>query len=306
MKILLTGASGFIGSFLTAALIADGHEIIAALRNPKAIEDKFPGISTFKIDLNTATDPKAWEPYVKGIDAVVNGAGILQASRGQDIWAIHHKGPVALFKAAVKAGVKKIIQISAISAEKEVGTDYALSKLAADDELRKMDVNWTVLRPSLVIAPNAYGGTALMRTLASVPFVIPVVGKGDQPFQPVMMADLCDIVVKSLISPRVKQKTVDVVGPEIFGIGEIIKKFRRWLGKKDAPFFHYPMPFAKISAAFGDFFGFGPLRSTSLKHMNYGNVSRPETAPFLENLLGRKLETLDDFLKDNKPDFSGR
>ena len=145
-----------------------------------------------------------------------------------------------------------------------------------------------------------------MRMLASVPFVIPVVGKGNQPFQPLIMADLCDIVIATLSHPAMKKKTVDAVGPEIFTIGEILIKFRRWLGKKDAPFFHYPMPFAKMSAAMGDFFGVGPLRSTSLKHMNYGNVSGPETAPFLEEVLGRKLETLDDFLKKNKPDFSGR
>lgn len=306
MKILLTGANGFIGSFITAALLSAGHEVVAGVRKPEAMEAANPKVKAFQVDLNTATDPATWTPHVKGVDAVINCAGILQASRGQDIWAIHHKAPVALFEAAQRAGVKKIIQISAISAEKEVGTDYALSKLSADDELRKMKVNWTVLRPSLVIAPNAYGGTALMRNLASVPLVIPVIGKGDQRFQPVTMADLCDIVVASLISPRVKQKTVDVVGPEIFTIGEILIKFRRWLGKKDAPFFHYPMPFAKISAAMGDFFGVGPLRSTSLTHMNYGNVSGPETPPFLENLLGRKLETLDDFLKANKPDFSGR
>lgn len=306
MKVLLTGANGFIGSFITAALLSAGHEVLAGVRNPTALEAQVTEISAFRIDLNTAINPALWKPHLKGIDAVINCAGILQASRGQDIWAIHHKAPVALFKAAVKAGVNKIIQISAISAVKEVGTDYALSKLAADNELRKMKVNWTVLRPSLVIAASAYGGTALMRNLASVPLVIPVIGKGDQRFQPVTMTDLCDIVVASLISPRAKQKTIDVVGPEIFTIGEILIKFRRWLGKKDAPFFHYPMPFAKISAAFGDFFGFGPLRSTSLKHMNFGNVSGPETAPFLENLLGRKLETLDDFLRANKPDFSGR
>lgn len=303
MKILLTGANGFIGSFITAALLSAGHEVIAGVRKPEAIN---PVVKAFQIDMNAAINPSDWQPHLGGIDAVINCAGILQASRGQDIWAIHHKAPVALFKAAEKAGVKKIIQISAISAEREVGTDYALSKLAADEVLQKMKLNWTVLRPSLVIAPNAYGGTALMRGLASVPLVIPVVGKGDQRFQPVTMADLCDIVVASLISPRARQKTIDVVGPDIFTIGEILIKFRRWLGKKDAPFFHYPMPLAKLSAKMGDIFGVGPLRSTSIKHMNYGNVSGPETPPFLENLLGRKLETLDDFLKENKPDFSGR
>ncbi|MEE8296145.1 MAG: complex I NDUFA9 subunit family protein [Sphingomonadales bacterium] len=303
MKILLTGANGFIGSFITAALLKAGHKVHAGVRKPEAMTAK---VTAFQIDLNSAINPSDWQPHLSGIEAVINCAGILQASRKQDIWAIHHKSPVALFRAAEKAGIKKIIQISAISAEKEVGTDYALSKLGADETLQKMAVNWTILRPSLVIAPTAYGGTALMRTLSSVPLVIPVVGKGNQPFQPVTMADLCDIVVASLLSPRVKQKTVDVVGPEIFTIGQILIKFRRWLGKKDAPFFHYPMPLAKMSAAMGDFFGFGPLRTTSLKHMNYGNVSGPETVPFLENLLGRKLETLDDFLKANKPDFSGR
>ena len=79
----------------------------------------------------------------------------------------HHLSPAALFEACEKAKVKKVIQISAISADKEIGTAYALSKLAADEDLRKRKLDWVVLRPSLVMAANAYGGTALLRKLCT-------------------------------------------------------------------------------------------------------------------------------------------
>ena len=103
------------------------------------------------------TQPQEWVRHLAGLDAVINCAGILQGRPGQSIDAIHAGAPIALFRACEAAGVKRVIQISAISAEPGAGTGYAVSKHAADIYLAGTDLDWVILRPSLVYAAGAFG-----------------------------------------------------------------------------------------------------------------------------------------------------
>src|SRR3546814_606054 len=148
--------------------------------------------------MNYDVSPAAWLPRLSGVDAVVNCAGVLQSGRGQDIEAIHHLSPAALFDACREAGVRRVIQISAISADAEAGTDYALSKKHADDHLQALDLDWVVLRPSLVYGEGAYGGTAMLRALAAFPLVTPLAGGGGQAFRPLHVEGLATTVLLCL------------------------------------------------------------------------------------------------------------
>src|SRR5258706_1715101 len=177
MRVLLLGAGGFIGRELFAALTARGHRVVAAVRDP-ASAPPFACEPAIAIDMNHDVGVAAWLPRLAGIDAVVNCAGVLQGTRSQSIDAIHRLAPIALFDACARAGVKRVVQVSAISAERAAGTEYALTKLAADDHLRASALDWGVVRPSLVHARGAYGGTAAMRAIAAFPFAIPIPGEG--------------------------------------------------------------------------------------------------------------------------------
>jgi len=305
LKVFLTGANGFIGSYITAALLSEGHIVNAAVRNRDELQARFPKLKAIPIDMNRATSPEDWQLLITGMDAVINCAGVLQTSACQNIWNIHHKSPAALFAACETARVKKVIQISAISADKEIGTEYALSKLAADDDLRGRNLDWVVLRPSLVMAANAYGGTELLRKLASLP-VVPLVGKGDQKFQLVMMDDLITVVLNSLTCSQMNRVTLDVVGPEVLEVKDILVKLRAWLGKKPAPQFRIPLGLVKASSRIADVFGLGAMRSTALKHMIYGNVGKANALQMMQQLAGCKPGSFDAFLNTNPPDNSGR
>jgi uncharacterized protein YbjT (DUF2867 family) len=136
LRILLTGANGFIGGRLLAGLRARGHIVVAAVRDPAGLYGRWPDVAAIAVDFNRDTTEEIWRPRLAGIDAVINCAGVLHSGRGQDIDAIHATTPMALFDACVAAGVGKVIQISAISADAEVGTTYALTKKRADDHLR--------------------------------------------------------------------------------------------------------------------------------------------------------------------------
>ncbi len=99
MRILLTGANGFIGRHITAALLGAGHDVVAAVRALAEVRRAFPEVTAIAADMNAGTEPEAWVPRLAGVDAVVNCAGILQGSRGQSIEAVHYLGPKALFDA---------------------------------------------------------------------------------------------------------------------------------------------------------------------------------------------------------------
>jgi uncharacterized protein YbjT (DUF2867 family) len=282
MRILMTGANGFIGRHLTAALIGAGHDVVAAVRAPAGLRRAFPGVAAIAADLNADTEPEAWLPRLGGVDAVINCAGILQGTRGQSIEAVHYLGPKALFDACAACGVRRVIQISAISAEAAAGTAYARTKRRADDYLRGLDLDWVVLRPSLVYGSGAYGGTSLLRALAALPVAIPLIGRGDQVFQPIHMDDLCAAVVRIIETPELKHLTLDPVGPDELSLKEILLRLRAWLGLPPAPTLAIPRPLIKALARLGDWIGKGPINTTALDQLEYGNAA--PARPFVEAL----------------------
>ena len=270
MRVLLLGATGFIGRELLAALAARGHRVVALVRRrPAATPPHAEAVLT--VDLNRAVEVEAWLPLLADCDAVVNCAGVLQGSRGQSIEAIHSAAPIALFRACERAGVRRVVQVSAISAERAAGTAYALTKLAADDFLRSTTLEWTVLRPSLVVARGAYGGTALFRALAALPFAIPVPGDGQQSFQPIHVDDLAAVVVQALETDRLVRRTLDPVGPVVVTLRQILEDYRRWLGFAPAPVVRIPQSLVRVATWIGDRLG-GPLNATALAQLEHGNV----------------------------------
>jgi uncharacterized protein YbjT (DUF2867 family) len=271
LRILLTGANGFVGRYLLARLLGAGHDVVPAVRNPAATDKLLARPSSLFADFNRDTDPATWLSRLERIDAVINCAGVLQERPGQSIEAIHAATPKALFAACRQANVRRVIQISAISAEPAAGTAYASTKRNADEYLSTTDLDWVILRPSVIYAEGAYGGTALFRALAVMPFAIPIPGDGRQPFQPIHVDDLASTVLKILKTPSINRVVIDPVGPDRVDLKDILSDLRRWLGVWPAPFVQIPRPLVAIAAKLGDVFG-GPLNSTSLRQLEFGNA----------------------------------
>lgn len=275
MRIMLIGASGFIGRYLKAALIEAGHDVIPVSRRAIKRDNQSQKSIAHRIDMNKALTPKDWLPLLSGIDTIVNCAGILQSRFGQSSIAIHRDAPIALFKACQIAKIQKIVQISAISAEPEAGTIYALTKHAADEYLAATSLPWVIIRPSLIYAPGASGGTAFFRAMAALPLAIPLPGRGEQQFQPLSMGDLCKTILQAIETNQMDHKIIDPVGPEILTLRQIIEHLRSWLGLSNAPFLRVPDTFVAFAAKMGNFFG-GTINDTSLKQMAFGNTGSYE------------------------------
>jgi uncharacterized protein YbjT (DUF2867 family) len=257
MRVLVTGAHGFIGGHVVAALRAAGHDVVALGRGD--------------CDFARDDDPSAWAPRLAGVDAVVNCAGILR-ERGADTFAaVHERVPHALYRAAVSARVARIVQVSALGDPRD--GEFLASKHRGDALLAALDVDWTVLRPSLVYATHgSYGGTSLLRALAALPGVV-LAPAGC--VQPVAVEDLARAVVAALERDGPRRRVRELGGPQPLAIADYLIAWRRWLGFGAARVVRVPRALARAGAWLGERLGDGPLGTTMERMLERGSVLAP-------------------------------
>jgi uncharacterized protein YbjT (DUF2867 family) len=281
VRILITGATGFIGRHLVARLSAAGHTIVCCVRDVRRARRMFPDQEFRACDFNRDVTPDDWLPRIAGVDAVINCAGILQSRRGQAMAAIHRDAPAALFDACARARVRRVVQISALGIGADIGTEYSQTKLEAERRLQALDLDWLILRPSLAYTPaGSFGGTSLFRALAALPWIIPLIGDGKQLFQPIHMVDLAEAVRRLVEERRASRQIIDLVGPEPVAMRDILAALRRWLGFESARCLEIPLPVVNAIARVADGLGgLGPVTSTSLTMLLAGNAA--DVSPFV-------------------------
>ena len=184
MRVLLTGATGFIGSHLAAALLAHGHEVIAAGRHP----GRDARMGFVPADFAHDTEKAVWAARLKGVDVVVNAVGIFRSRGATNLSAVHDAAPRALFAACAEAGVRYVVQVSALGADADARSAFHLSKKAADDALAALPLDGCIVQPSLVYGTD--GASARMfRMLATMPLAVQL-GSAPQMVQPVHIDDV--------------------------------------------------------------------------------------------------------------------
>lgn len=166
-----------------------------------------------------------------------------------------------------------------MSAEAHLSSSYAASKTAADTHLETLDLNWLIIKPSLVIAPGTYGGTSLIRGLAGLPYILPVPGDGRQPMQPIAAEDLAQGIARLAKIDDPRRITLYAAGPEVRTIGDIVGAYRQWLGFADAYRVHVPVWLLRPVFWLGDIAGWlgnaTSMRSTALTQIRYDETADP-------------------------------
>lgn len=224
MRILVTGASGFIGQALVAALVRDGHAVVCASRHPRGGS----GCEALAVDFESVPQAGWWRPRLAGIEAVVNAVGILRERSGQTFGALHERAPGELFRACAEAGVPFVLQVSALGADHEAQSRYHRTKKAADDVLRGLPLRAAIVQPSLVYGPGG-ANAALFNGMAAMP-VLALPRGGDMLVQPVHVDDVVEGVMALLRAPPEGTPTIPFVGPRALTLREFIAELRRQLG----------------------------------------------------------------------------
>jgi uncharacterized protein YbjT (DUF2867 family) len=247
-RVLLLGAGGFIGSAVLARLVADGTRVRAVVRRAaQAIE--LAGVEWRVLDLKRLVDPEDWLPHLEAIDAVVNCAGVLQG--GDDLLAVHVDSARALYSACERTGVRRVVHVSAVGAERAAVSEFSATKRLGEEALMATALDWVVLRPSVVVGRAAYGGTALLRGLAALP-VTPVFPDAG-PLQVVQLDELVATVVALARRGAPARIALDVVGPERLPFGDVVATLRAWLRLPPAPRWRVPRVLAALGYRLGDF-----------------------------------------------------
>jgi uncharacterized protein YbjT (DUF2867 family) len=273
MRVLVTGAYGFIGSHVLARLAADGHELIGVGRRVGEAARRFPNVRWVPVDFAQATRPEDWSAHLAGIDAVVNCVGVLQSAPGQTVEAIQVDGTVALFEACARAGVRRVVHLSAVGVDQERPTEFSRTKRSADAALMALPLDWVILRPSVVVGRAAYGGSALFRGLAGLPGFLPVV-KDAGPLDIVQADDVAATVAFFLKPDTPARRVLELVGPQRLSFTEVVLAYRRWLGLPPPRLVPLPGWLAHVAFRLGDFVGWlgwrPPLRSTAEREVALG------------------------------------
>jgi uncharacterized protein YbjT (DUF2867 family) len=172
-KILVLGASGLIGRFVTDDLRARGFAVFGVARRFSSSQQA----SAFDLELPLVSmDTGALARLIgdHSIDVVVNCLGVLQDAPGHDVSAVHRDFVARLLRAICDSGrAIRLIHISIPGNVADDRTAFSRTKREAERLIAASGVAYAILRPGFVIAPSAYGGSALLRALAALPFQLP-------------------------------------------------------------------------------------------------------------------------------------
>jgi NADH dehydrogenase len=253
----ILGGGGFIGRYLVRNLTKKNYRCIISTR--KAFQKGY---------LKTQATPGAielvnWNPSnfselkeaIKNSDIVINLIGILYETRKQKFYNIHTNIPEAVAKICSESDVKKFIHVSAIGANENSNSLYQKSKYQGEVKSLNNFKNTVILRPSVVCGTED-NFTNLFSKLSILP-IIPIVGINYK-FQPILVNDVADAIVKAIETKDNEGKIYEIGGPKIISFGDMVKSILRTINKKRFVI-PMPMPIAKIQSTITDLLPLPPI-----------------------------------------------
>jgi uncharacterized protein YbjT (DUF2867 family) len=242
MKILLSGATGLIGSHALRHLRAAGHTVLGLSRRRPAGE---PAQNWIEADFGSLSSAQHWLPLLQGVDAVINCVGIIRETRPGDFDRLHRAAPIASFAACELAGVRRVIQVSALGSHPDAATGYWRSKGAAEADLLARDLQATIIRPSLVYGDNG-ASSVMFRMLATLPVLMMPMAHGAR-VQPIHIDDLAAIIVRLVIAPDAPRELA-TTGPRATTMAGYLGDLRRGMAAAPALVMDLPRPLARAVA----------------------------------------------------------
>src|SRR3954468_16088469 len=273
MKVAVIGGTGLLGSAIVADLSSRGHSVVPLSRSAGT---ESPG--AISVDLNQATSPSYWLPHLGGAEAGVNCAGVLQDSPKDSTSMVHHQGIANLFAACEQLKVRRVIHFSALGVDRQTPSAFSETKLSGDKALMERDLDWIILRPSVVIGRAAYGASALMRGLAALPAILAMPHTGQ--LQIVLLEDVVRAVEYFLDPTAPTRRIVELVGPHRYTFAEVVALFRRWYHWPPARQIQFPRFASSLIYKMGDAISLlgwrPPVRSTAEREIARGAVGNLE------------------------------
>jgi uncharacterized protein YbjT (DUF2867 family) len=282
-RIAVLGASGLIGQAVAGALMNDGYPVLAIARRFTAAQMHQLGLNARKVPA-VDLDHAALVALLGGCDVIVNCIGVLQDGATDSTRAVH-EGFVKRLLAAIGALPQPalLIHLSVPGDDAEDSTAFSTSKRRAERMIAGSGVSYAILQPGFVFAPAAYGGSALLRALAALPFDLPR-ALAERPFRTIVVDDIAATVAHLTNRWREQRGPLAVkwllLSLHAETLGEVLSQLRMWLGIAPRWRMTLPMVLLRLGALAGDAVSWlgwrPPIRSTALSELQRGVTGDPQ------------------------------
>lgn len=272
-RVLVLGGSGFVGRHVCEQLTRLGWQITVPTRRAvnAASVQSLPGLTVIEASVHQDADLARLMP---GHDAVVNLVAVLHGNEKR-FEQVHVQLPGKIASAMKKAGVQRLVHVSALGADPQGPSMYQRSKARGETVLHNAGLQLTILRPSVIFGAEDKFLNLFADLQAVAPFM-PLAGSGTR-FQPVWVADVARAVAVCLQKPDTIGQTYELCGPDVLTLGELVKKAGQWAGVnhgRGRPVVGLPMWVGWLQAAAMEMAPGEPLMSRdNLASMKVDNVA---------------------------------
>ncbi len=268
---LVTGATGFVGSHLTGELIGRGCRVRALSRSGVAME----GAEGVKGDV---IDTESLRGVCSGVDTVVHLVAVIREEKPYTFESVNHRGTVNMLSAAVDSGVKRFIYVSALGAVNNPRYKYAYSKWLAEEAVRSSGLRWTIIKPSIIYGSGFGFFNRLVQSIKlSPPFLAPMPGRGDSLFQPVAVEDVVECIIRIIDGEGFICRSIDIGGPRHVSYSGMLDALMEILGRKRIK---VPVPVFLMRAvvpAMGLVLRDPPVTPVELRQLELNNITDTES-----------------------------
>ena len=279
--VLLTGASGFVGSHVLPALLEHGHAVRALARDARAEDavlsrlpqSRGPSVSFARGDVTGGAARQRLAEAMSGIDAVVHLVAIPRDfTGGRDLERVNLGGTLAVLGAMADAGVRRIVHLGGMGVADDPRLHFARSKARAEAAVAASGLDWTILKPSILWGERDGFFNIIADLVRISPGIVPVPGRGTARFQPLWIGDLARIVARCLEDPATIGGTYEVGGPRVWTYREITAEVARAMGKRRA-IIPVPVPLIALVARVSESIRLPfPVASDQLRQLRLDNV----------------------------------
>ncbi len=294
MRVLVTGGTGVVGESAVTELIRRGHTVRLLTRHAEEAAESWPrNVEPFAGDIGLQ---ESITEAAAHCDAVLHVAGIVKEAPPEITFQkVNVDGTSHLIKEAEVRGVPRFVYVSSLGA----GTGesaYHVSKREAEELVRAFRGNWTILQPGNVYGPGDEVISLLLKMVRTLP-IMPVIGGGDQQFQPIWHEDLAVALADALERNDLAGQTVEVAGEEVTSMNDLLDKLAEVTGKNPP---RLPVPHllaaagTKAMAAAGYPF---PVDEAQLTMLREENVVKDSAGNALVHLFKVKATPLADGLR---------
>jgi len=234
--LLLTGATGSIGSRLLPLLLEGGENVRCLVREPRRLGERRVDVQIALGDLGEMSDPYLVRQALRGVDTVVHLAATIRDQPPKRIEELNGLATVRLLRAAERSGVRRFVFFSALNAAAAQRTRFFRAKWLAEQAVMSSPLETTVFAPSIVY-DHSDPWITLLRRFSFLP-VLPVSGPGDAAFQPIWAADVARSVTAAL--GREAAPRYELAGPQTLTYDEMSDLVSEIAGRP-RPLVHLPL-----------------------------------------------------------------